>query len=120
MYYKIRHFTRFRYTVPVYESVTEVRVHPREAEDQRLMSFSLTVQPKARIIRQQDFAGNVIHSFTIPGRHTQMTITAQAVVAVQPGPPLPDALDPGAWNELDQLVDQNDHWEMLLPSSFTA
>ena len=35
MYYRIRHLTRYVYSAPVHESLTEVRMHPR-TEGQRV------------------------------------------------------------------------------------
>ena len=49
----------------------------------------------------QDHQGNVVHHFNIPGRHTRLTVTAEAVVDCAPLPDLPDALAPGAWERLD-------------------
>jgi transglutaminase-like putative cysteine protease len=119
-YYKIRHLTRFRYSAPVYQSVTEIRMQPRQDGDQRLVSFTLSVQPRAHVTSHQDYLGNVIHGYTIPAHHTQATITAQAIVGMPPSSEIPDSMTPQAWDDLDRLVSQNNYWEMMLPSTFAT
>ena len=43
MLYAIRHTTKFQYTNPIAESVTEVRMQPRSAEYQQCSLFRLQV-----------------------------------------------------------------------------
>ncbi len=118
MYYVVRHVTRFRYSAPVTESMMEVRMQPRGEGCQRCLSFELTTSPRTRIMSGHDYLGNVVHHFNIPHRHTQLTITAQSLVAITPSPPLGNALDVSAWSELDALVADSDVGEMLVPSVF--
>ncbi len=89
MYYTIRHTTRFRYSAPINESIMEVRIQPRSE-------------------------GNL----DIPNSHNQLTITAQALVDVTAPSPLPEALTPQAWDELDALTGSDDYWDTLMPSRF--
>ena len=118
MYYSIRHVNEFRYTAPVRESVMEARMQPRSDGTQRCVSFVLTIEPRTRVMTYQDYLGNVVHHFDIPGHHDELTITAEATVEILPSPPLPPALDAGAWSALDDLVARGDYWEFLLPSHF--
>ena len=48
MFYAIRHFTRFRYSRPVWQSVMELRMQPRSEHTQRCFTFQLSVSPQAR------------------------------------------------------------------------
>src|SRR5262249_24621208 len=118
MYYSIRHLTRFRYSVPITESVMEVRVQPRSEGNQRCLSFGLSVDPAARIMAYRDYLGNTVHHFDIPGNHTVLPLTAGALVEVKPPVTLPERLDPDDWSRLDNLVGGGDYWEMLMPSQF--
>ena len=118
MYYVVRHVTRFRYSAPITESAMDVRMQPRSGDRQQCLSFDLATNPPARIMSFHDYLGNVVHSFNIPVRHTQLTITAQALVSVTPPPPLAAALAPTAWRELDALAADSDVAEMLVPSHF--
>jgi transglutaminase-like putative cysteine protease len=118
MYYTIRHVTKFRYTATVSESIMEARMQPRSDGLQRCLSFSLAVQPKARVQHYRDYLGNMVHHFDVPGRHKQLSIVADALVDVQPAPPLPASLAPSAWDDLDDMIAAGDYIEMLMPSHF--
>ena len=117
-FYQIRHQTRFRYTSPISENVMEVRMQPRTEGPQRSLSFNLSVSPKTRVASFRDYLGNTIHAFDIPAQHSRMIITAEAQVEMRPHWQVPDALAEGAWERLDTLVNDNDYWDMLMPSRF--
>ena len=116
MYYSIRHVTRFRYTTPVRENFTEVRKQPRSEGPQRCVNFSLHTSPNARVMAYRDDFGNYIHHFDVPSRHSHLTITAQALVDMQPHPALPNALDLGAWDQLDAMTTNDAYFDYLMPS----
>ena len=80
MHYTIRHVTRFTYDAPISESVMEVRMQPRSELCQRCLRFELVdlaAHRRAGLLRS---AGNIVHHFDIPGRHSQLTLTAEAIV----------------------------------------
>jgi hypothetical protein len=54
MFYAIRHFTRYRYSRSVWQSMMEVRMHPRSEGNQRCSVFQLSVNPRARIFGYTD------------------------------------------------------------------
>jgi len=118
MFYSIRHVTRFSYSSPVTESVTEVRMQPRTEGNQRCLKFDLVTQPRARIQGYRDYLGNVVHHFDVPARHSQLKITAEASVEITPAAPLPDALPANAWAALDATTRTGEHWDYLTPSNF--
>ncbi len=118
MFYAIRHFTRYRYSRPVWESNMEVRMHPRSENTQRCFTFQLSVSPRARIFSYMDHIGNMIHHFDVPELHNHLTIIADALVDVDAAVELPQSLGPDAWNELDRLIEREDYWDMLMPSHF--
>jgi transglutaminase-like putative cysteine protease len=117
--YSVTHTTTFRYQPAVRESVMEVRLQPRSDGAQHLHTFQLDVSPAANIMQYRDFMGNTVHHFDIAGNHTQVKVTAQSSVEVEPAP-APLAADAGTWADLDQEIDarDKDYWEMLLPSEF--
>jgi transglutaminase-like putative cysteine protease len=118
MYYAVRHFTRYRYSRPVWQSVMELRMHPRSEHMQRCFTFQLSVSPRARIFRYVDHLGNNVHHFDIPAPHRHLTIVADALVEVDVPMDLPRSLGPDAWRELDEMIRQEDYWDMLQPSHF--
>jgi transglutaminase-like putative cysteine protease len=120
MYYSIRHLTKFLYSNPVSESMMETRMHPRSDQNQRCLTFHLSVSPRCRVFSYRDHLANQIHHFDIPGQHGQLVIVADSLVEVQPALQIPAFLAPDAWSELDNMIEQGDYWEMLLPSEFCA
>ena len=118
MFYNIRHLTRFRYAASVRESLMELRMQPRSEGAQRCLGFEVNVTPRARLQSYRDYLGNVVHHFDVPGPHRQLTITAEAMVDVEPLPILPWRLEADAWDQLDADIASRDFWEMLAPSQF--
>lgn len=118
MFYAIRHFTRYRYSRPVWRSMMEVRMHPRSEYAQRCFTFQLSVSPRARIFSYGDHLGNLIHHFDIPEPHSQLTIIADALVDVDRPMELPQSLGSEAWDDLDAMIEEDDYWDMLMPSEF--
>lgn len=120
MFYAIRHFTRYRYSRPVWQSVMEARMHPRSEYMQRCFTFQLSVSPRARIFSYSDHLGNLVHHFDIPAPHKQLTIIADALVDVDPPEALPDSIGIETWDELESMIEHEDYWDMLRPSQFAG
>jgi transglutaminase-like putative cysteine protease len=115
--YSVRHLTSFSYEPGVRESVMEARMQPRSEGRQRCLSFSLEVAPNANIMLYRDFLGNSVHHFDIPGRHSRVDLTAQALVEIQDAP-APQASESGTWQDLETLVATGEYWEALAPSHY--
>jgi transglutaminase-like putative cysteine protease len=118
MFYAIRHFTRYRYSHWVWQSMMEVRMHPRSEGNQRCFIFQLSVNPRARIFSYTDSRGNLVHHFDLPARHRQLTIVSDTLVNIDPQQPIPENMDYEVWKQLEQLIEQKDYWDMLMPSHF--
>jgi transglutaminase-like putative cysteine protease len=118
--YTIRHVTHFTYDHAITESVMEVRMQPRSEGGQRCLRFGLGTVPAARVMMYQDHDGNIVHHFNIPGRHSTLTLTTDALVDCESPPPLPEALDLHAWERIDAMTASGDSWEYLAPSTFPA
>ena len=118
MFYAIRHFTRYRYSHYVWQSMMEVRMHPRSEGNQRCFVFQLSVNPRARIFGYTDSYSNLVHHFDLPSRHGQLTIISDALVNIEDVPAVPEVMKYDAWGDLEQLVEENDYWDMLMPSHF--
>jgi transglutaminase-like putative cysteine protease len=118
MYHSIRHQTKFRYNEPVRETIMEVRLQPRTEWTQHLLSFDLQVLPRARVLQYRDHLGNTVHHFSLPGSLEALSIISTALVDVQPFREWPDALPVSAWSEVDSMIADGEHHEMLLPSDF--
>ncbi len=120
MNYFVRHLTKFSYKSEVSESIMETRMHPRSDQNQRCLTFQLSVMPRCRVFSYRDHHANHVHHFDIPGLHTQLVIVAESQVETQPQAGVPESLPSASWEELDRQVAQGDFWEMLLPSEFAA
>jgi transglutaminase-like putative cysteine protease len=117
MTYLVRHVTSFSYQPAVGESVMEVRLQPRSDTRQHCLTFSLGVNPRARISVYRDFYGNSVHHFDIPGKHEHIQVVSEATIEMHPRLDI-ESLKQSTWEELDELVAQGDYWEMLLPSQY--
>lgn len=118
MFYAIRHLTRYRYNRPVWQSIMEVRMHPRTERGQRCFTFQLSLNPRARIFGFVDHLGNQVHHFDLPAHHRELTIVADALVNLEEPEPLPSALPIESWTELERAIATDDHWPMLMSSHY--
>jgi transglutaminase-like putative cysteine protease len=91
MILEVRHETRFEYTEPVTEWVSEVRMEPASDADQSCHSFHLAVTPAAEVFRYQDGFGNRVHHFNLLSARGPVRILAAAIVETDPRPREPGA-----------------------------
>ncbi len=119
MLYQVRHLTRYHYTAPVAESVTEVRMRPLTTAYQQVSGYQLHVKPVAHIYEYQDSLGNLVHHFSQPASHQSLQITASAEVHVQPRLLPPESLSEAVWAQIDAVTATGEFWDMLTPSPFT-
>lgn len=118
MYYSIRHVTRFRYSSPIRQSITEVRMQPRSEGPQRCVNFSLSTSPKARVLAYRDDLGNYVHHFDVPSYHSHLTITAQSLVEMQAMPVVPESLGNTGWEQLERMTANDVYYDYLAPSTY--
>ena len=118
IHYHIQHHTRFRYNHAVTEGFMEVRMQPISDEQQQCHSFQLTVEPQARTMAYEDFMGNIVHHFNTPGRHDQLLMMTDTVVACHRHAPLPSSLTSRSWEALDSSQLAPAFWDYLSPSQF--
>ncbi|GAC1403861.1 MAG: transglutaminase family protein [Chloroflexota bacterium] len=118
MFYAIHHVSRFHYSAAIRESMMEVRMQPRSEGRQRCLTFQLATVPRATITAYVDHAGNRVHHFDVPDRHSELAVTARALVEVDPPPALPAALPPDAWDTVAAMTRTDEYWDWLEPSRF--
>lgn len=80
MLLKIAHQTDLSYSSPISESVMELRMAPRQEQDQHRLSFSLAIGPSTSVTSYFDWAANTVHAFTVNSFHQQIRIIATSVV----------------------------------------
>jgi len=120
MRYTVRHVTRFTHESSITESMMEARMQPRTDNLQRCLHFALLTSPSARVLTYQDHDNNTVHHFNIHGRHSRLTLTAEALVECVPARPLPHRLGPAAWPRVDAMAASGQWWEYLSPSVFVG
>lgn len=80
MLLKLTHQTDLTYSDLISESVMEVRMAPRQEEDQHRLSFTLAIGPATPAFNYFDWLGNTVHWFTVNSFHKQIRIIATSVV----------------------------------------
>jgi transglutaminase-like putative cysteine protease len=118
MRYAIRHVTRFNYESPITESVMEARMQPRTDTLQRCLQFTLLTNPSSRVMTYRDHDNNLVHHFNIPGRHSRLTVTAEALIECMTMRPMPHRLGPAAWPRVDAMAASGQWFDYLAPSTF--
>lgn len=87
MRFRVSHTTQYKYPVPASESFAELRVWPLNNASQSVLDRRLIIEPASVIDHYVDYFGNQVEFFSIPHRHTSLTVTAEAEVetfTVQP------------------------------------
>jgi transglutaminase-like putative cysteine protease len=120
MRYFIEHTTRFLYSQPVHENLTEIRMAPRTEGHQRCFQFRLTTKPNVHVLRYDDPFGNVVYHFDVPSPHSRLEIHASSAVEVEPAAELPEALGEEEWGRVDALGQDGEFWDWLQPSHFAT
>src|SRR3954465_447535 len=80
MLLKLTHTTDLTYSDLISESVMELRMVPRQEQDQHRLSFILAIGPMTSVNSYFDWLGNTVHAFTVNSFHKQIKIVATSVV----------------------------------------
>ena len=109
MIFSINHRTRLDYSMPISESVMEVRAMPRTDERQVLRQFDIAVSPNAKASHHTDWLNNTVHQFSVLGVHDRVIITSKGVVETRHRERrLSELLAP-----LDGLICDHRSWDFL-------
>ena len=118
MHYSIRHITRFRYDVPVRESVTELRMQPRSEGPQTLRSFQIATNPRAQLSAYTDHLGNAVYHFNVLRQHSELRIDVQAVIEMAAWQEPPERVDDLEWSRYNGLNLSADQFDLIEDSKF--
>jgi transglutaminase-like putative cysteine protease len=119
MRYEVRHVTEYRYDEPVRESVMELRMQPRHAAGQGLVSFEVEIAPHAQVLSYVDGWGNLVHHFDLPHAHDTLDIFVRSVVETY-SHPAPPAVEADAWAALASETMRGEWWDFLTLHGFAA
>lgn len=85
--YTVQHETRYAYTAPVSQSWQLARLTPRMLPWQTLLSYTLTIEPKADERRDElDSFGNRVTHFGMHGAHRMLRVRMECLVEVNERP----------------------------------
>jgi transglutaminase-like putative cysteine protease len=79
---QVEHITKFSYDSPVYETATEIRLRPCDSHlgGQRILDFSLTLDPPVPLFSYTDYFGNTVHHINLLDPHDSLEIVSRATV----------------------------------------
>jgi transglutaminase-like putative cysteine protease len=80
MLLRIVHRTDLKYSDMISESIMELRMVPRQEQDQHRLSFDLAIGPPTSISSYFDWLGNTVHTFSVNGFHNEIRIAATSVI----------------------------------------
>lgn len=122
--YTVQHETRYAYTAPVSQSWQLARLTPRALPWQRLLSYSLEIEPKADERRDEiDGFGNRVTHFGLHGAHRMLRVRMECLVEVDPRPdaaPAPaEAEAELAWDAVRDAVRRDPQLDDMIPASMS-
>jgi transglutaminase-like putative cysteine protease len=80
MLLRIQHETKLSYTMPVSETVFEVRMAPPSDDDQTSLSYRLKISPQAQVTSYRDGFGNRVDLFNVPSSYHELVVTTTSFV----------------------------------------
>ena len=116
--YEINHLSRYLYSLPVQQCSMSLCLKPSEQMGQRLLDFAVHTEPAATLSEETDPFGNTKHQMHIHADHASLAIAARSVVETAAPQPLPEALEPEAWDAIERRKTSMEHWELTRPSAY--
>jgi transglutaminase-like putative cysteine protease len=110
---RITHRTGHQYRAPVIASFNEVRMTPRDADGQMLLSHQLQVSPRASVQAYVDYWGALVQAFDVHEEHDLLEIVATSLVDVPAGHPAAPGL---SWDEVASPAVVDRWGEFLVPT----
>jgi transglutaminase-like putative cysteine protease len=93
MHFTVSHKTEYAYEGAASESFAELRVWPQSNVAQKVLNRALYVTPDTAIDHYVDYFGNNVEFFSIPYRHSKLTVHAEAEVETFELRPPPSVLE---------------------------
>ena len=116
--YQIEHVSRYLYSQPVTQCSMSLCLRPSERMGQRLLDFVVHTDPDAILSEETDAFGNTKHLMHVHAEHHSLAIAASSVVQTAAPTPLPETLQPDAWDAIARWNTSMEHWELTRPSAY--
>jgi transglutaminase-like putative cysteine protease len=78
----VKHITRYRYDQPIQRSTHCVHLRPIDDVHQHVQSYRLSIVPEVPVVEFEDVFGNWASRFEISQPYTELTVTAEATIAL--------------------------------------
>lgn len=93
----VEHITKFIYDSAVYETATEIRLRPCDDPlgSQRVLDFSLNLDPSVPLFSYVDYFGNTVHHTNLLEPHESLEITSRSTVITDGGKTV--------WSPVDEI-----------------
>jgi transglutaminase-like putative cysteine protease len=88
--FKIVHLTKYHYSLPIKESINEIRLFPNGFYNQEVLEHKLLITSNPIVEISKDFYGNTIGNFNILNPHNEMIIESNMLVRVNHSLKIPD------------------------------
>ena len=75
---RITHETVYHYSEPAKSAIQLLRLTPRGHDGQTVLSWNIDMDGDARLMRREDWYGNIIHSLSVSGPVSQITLQVRA------------------------------------------
>lgn len=80
---RINHDTVYRYDTPIKSAIQILRLTPRNHEGQFVARWKVDIDGEARIVRREDWYGNVTHSLNVDGPASEIGIHVSGEVETE-------------------------------------
>ena len=91
--FKIIHITKYQYSLPIKESINEIRLYPHNFKDQEVLDHQLLISHDPEIEYFRDYYGNRVANFNNLEAHNEMTIESRMTVRVSHSLKIPESED---------------------------
>lgn len=71
---RITHETVYHYSEPAKSAIQLLRLTPRGSDSQTVLSWNIDMDGDARLMRREDWYGNIVHSLSVSGPVSQITL----------------------------------------------
>ncbi|MBA0882306.1 transglutaminase family protein [Flavobacterium undicola] len=91
--FNIIHITKYKYNLPIKESINEIRLFPHNFENQDVLQYQLLISQNPNVSLTNDYHSNRVGNFNTLEAHTEMTIESRMLVRVNHSLKIPEIDD---------------------------
>ncbi|MEY2868554.1 MAG: hypothetical protein RIR01_1009 [Bacteroidota bacterium] len=88
--FNIIHITKYKYNLPIKESINEIRLFPHNFENQDVLQYQLSITQNPNVSYTNDYHGNRVGNFNTLEAHNEMTIESRMLVRVNHSLKIPE------------------------------